>query len=180
MGNHNSSMRLEKGKTANEVQAGKPREFWTLDEWDRAFDWDHGRPDAAAAFLRSQYINVDLSYLTTRALRGVGFTALYEAGRIKGVTVGEGPRGVPDTTAISYYMTTLNRHTLSLEERRVNPKKNAPLPIFSCPKRGEATFHGQPSHALKGLEGVIRAEEGVKHLDPCFIATTLETVGASA
>jgi hypothetical protein len=173
-------MRHGKGKTSNEVQAEKPREFWTLDDWDRAFDWDHGRPDAAAAFLKSQYINVDLSYLTTRALRGVGFTALYESGRIKGVTEGEGPRGMPATTAVSYSMGNLNRNPLSVEERRGNPKRICPLTIFSCPKGEEATFHVQPSHALKGLMGVIRAKEGAQNLEPCFIATKLEVVGLLA
>jgi hypothetical protein len=182
MGNHNSSMRPGKGKTGNEVQAGKPRDFWTLDEWDRAFDWDHGRPDAAAAFLRSHCINVDLSYLTTRALRGVGLTALYEAGRIKGVTEGEGPRGMPATTAISSSMNILNRRTLSLKEletMRSNPKSNGPLTIFSCPTRGKATSHVLPSHTLKGLMGLIQDESGVQHSEPCLIATILEAVGVS-
>jgi hypothetical protein len=174
MGNHNSSLRPVKDTTVNDLQEGKPREFWTLDEWDRAFDWDHGRPDEAAAFLRSQYINLDLSYLTTRALRGVGFTALYEAGRVKPMTEVEGPGGMPDTTAITYSINNVKINAIVFEERRSNPERTSPLTTFSQAKRGQTTFHVQPCHARKGLMHAIRARGGVHYLASCCIEMRLE------
>jgi hypothetical protein len=82
------------------VKKGNFRDVWTLDAWDRALDWDQARPAEAAAFLEFQEINGDFRNLNAKVLRAVGFTALYEAGRIEPVISGERASQNPDTKEI--------------------------------------------------------------------------------
>jgi hypothetical protein len=97
MENQNSSNHHRKADAGRKAQQAKPREFWTLDAWDRAIDWDYAHPDVAAAFLESQGITGDFGNLPAKALRGMGFTTLYETGRIIAMAEsrGEGDRWRP-------------------------------------------------------------------------------------
>jgi hypothetical protein len=74
---------------AGDVPAPKA---WTLDEWDRAFDWGDALPKEAAAFLRSQGLQGNFENLSSDVLRCVGFTKLYETGRIGPPIMGGGAR----------------------------------------------------------------------------------------
>jgi hypothetical protein len=80
------------------VQDGTYREKWTLDAWEKAFA-EIGTSKEADEFLLKQSIKVtmDLINIPVEALRCVGFTKLYEAGRIDGVTEGEGGGGLTDS-----------------------------------------------------------------------------------
>jgi hypothetical protein len=77
---------------------GLPGRKWTLDAWNNAFDWNKGHPEEAADFLKSQGLAGDFGNLTAKALRCIGFTALYEAGRIGPVT---GEEAVPSKNDLS-------------------------------------------------------------------------------
>jgi hypothetical protein len=84
------------------VQAGKYRERWTLDAWNKAFV-DIGTSKQADNFLLEQGIKVkrDLDNIPVEALRCVGFTKLYEAGRVDEVTEGEGGGGRVDSQELT-------------------------------------------------------------------------------
>jgi hypothetical protein len=93
------------------------REKWSLDAWDRVFDWDHAHPKDAATFLLSQGIEGNIKYLSTDALRCIGFTKLYETGRIELGNCGEGPPGVPDVNAVHSLVSDLKKHVKILKDR---------------------------------------------------------------
>jgi hypothetical protein len=66
------------------VQNGISRKKWTLDGWNAAFDWGTRTSKDAEVFLLDQGINLsaDLADIPVEALRCVGVTYPYEAGRI--------------------------------------------------------------------------------------------------
>jgi hypothetical protein len=72
------------------VQVGNSRRKWTLDDWNAAFDWGNRTSKDAEAFLADEGItlNADLADVPVEAFRCVGFTYLYEAGRVTGANEG--------------------------------------------------------------------------------------------
>jgi hypothetical protein len=93
------------------------QERWTLDAWDRALHWGEAHPKEAAAFLRSQGIEGNFENLATNALRCIGFTKLYETGRIEAAIWGEGVRGVRDSNVILNSLKSLEAQVESLKDK---------------------------------------------------------------
>jgi hypothetical protein len=93
------------------------RERWTLDDWDRALSWGRAHPKESAAFLRSQGLNGNFENLTTNALRRIGFTKLYESGRIEPAIGGEGVAAVPENNAICSSIASLEAEVERLKDK---------------------------------------------------------------
>jgi hypothetical protein len=107
------------------------REKLSLDAWDRVFDWDQVHPKDAATFLLSQGIEGNIKYLSTDALRCIGFTKLYETGRLEPSKCGEGPKGVPDINLLFSSIFDLKMHVKTLKDRvEILERENGSMTIF--------------------------------------------------
>jgi hypothetical protein len=101
------------------VQGAKYREKWTLDAWNTEFKWGSSDFEQADRFLLSQMIKIppEIFNIPVEALRCVGFTKLYEAGRIVRVVEGEGGGGLPDSQAMFNPIDDLDQICGDLDER---------------------------------------------------------------
>jgi hypothetical protein len=100
--------------------SAKPQyqDVWTFTAWNAAFDWANGTPAAAALFLETQKVTVDIEDMPVKALRALGWEALTEAQRIDDATGGAPGLGdQPDIAAILSTVNTFKAHVQKLEGR---------------------------------------------------------------
>jgi hypothetical protein len=138
------------------------REKWTLDAWNRAIDWDNAHPNQAAYFIRYQGLEGDFVNLTSNALRCLGFTGLYETGRIEAPASVGGAAGELDkspSSKSSKYGITLVK---PLEDRVASLERKESMLIVVCYLTGRFTpLKVQPSDTIKDIKEHIHYKEGV-------------------
>jgi hypothetical protein len=142
----------------------KPRVRWTLDAWNKAIDWARARPEEAATFLKYQGLEGYFENLTANALRAVGFTALYEAGRIDQST-GEGGGHAPESNDTSVSRMTVKALLEKLNERLEDLRRKMGMQIFVRNLAGRKfTLQVQPSYTIGEIKNMMHNREGVGHL----------------
>jgi hypothetical protein len=162
MRSHSNFMHPRKTHVTMKVQQGKARDTWTLDAWDRALDWDQAHPDEAAAFLESQGLTGDFENLTAKALRGVGFTKMYETGRIEPVAVGAGKGGISDIKTILNSIHGLTTKTNMLTERITNLERRSTQIFIKHPNGETMPLDVKPCDTIYQLKCMIRDREGMQ------------------
>ncbi len=138
-----------------------------MDAWDRALDWGGAHPKEAVAFLMSQGIKGELGNRSTDVLRCVGFTRLYETGRVQAPMLGYGGGGAQDALFIS--VTHLNKMVKALKVRtNILEKKNGlfksaggQIVVEFILGRKKLTLDLEPCDTILGVKGKIQAKEGV-------------------
>jgi hypothetical protein len=143
------------------------REKWTLDAWDRAVDWRHANHHHAADFLVSQRLTGNYANLTADALRCIGFTELYETGRIGAPTSMGGVGGGPEEKAfLNYFTDFLSKLVKKLLARvDVLEGRNGPLTSAGSMQIIAKTLTGKgiPLEVLPGNSiGTVKAKISYK------------------